>query len=213
MTLFVSGTGTEVGKTLITAALAHQAGPGWRALKPVASGLAAGGESDAGLLARIQGCAASDLCLYALQAPLAPPQAARIEGLALDWARIVAFCQGARVIVEGAGGLFSPLTEERTNADLARALDAPVLLVAGSYLGAMTHTLATLYAARAQGIEIVGLVLSQSEGGAEPEEMLQCLRPLAALPPVVCVPRLTAAEPWRQVPDLTQFLGATRTAR
>ena len=130
MKYFITGTGTDVGKTYVAALLMRQ--NNWRALKPVSSG-----SNDEDIL----GCTP----LYKFQTPTAPHYAARIENIKIDFTRIVDFCKTSGAdIVEGAGGIMSPLTETHTNFDLIKALGAPVILVAGNYLGTISHTLTAL---------------------------------------------------------------------
>ncbi len=130
MKYFVTGTGTDVGKTYITALLAKQ--NGWRALKPVSSG-----SNDEDIL----GCQP----LYKFKTPVSPHHAARFENVDMDFAAIVDYCKNSGAdIIEGAGGVLSPLTQTHTNLDLIRALNIPVILVAGNYVGTITHTLTAL---------------------------------------------------------------------
>lgn len=212
MSFLIAGTGTGIGKTLVTAALVSQLGAPWRACKPVASG-AVGSESDPAILAHAQNAAEADICLYSFPAPLPPHRAAEKAGVRLDWENIVDFCQGEALIIEGAGGLFSPLTAQRTNADLAHALALPVILVAGSYLGTLSHTVATLRAAAAESVRVAGIIISQNLDSATPESVAEDLRALEpALPPLFLLPRIHGAEAWRHLPDLRQWLGETGVA-
>lgn len=213
MSFFVAGTGTGVGKTLVTAALVSQLGPPWRARKPLASG-AEGMESDPAILARAQNATEADVCLHRFAAPLAPHRAAEAAGVNLDWRDIVRFCEGDRMIIEGAGGLFSPLTSTRNNADLVKELAMPVILVTGCYLGTLTHTIATLRAAEAEGVSVAGLVVSQHAGEPLPDIVAEDLRALqTGLSPIFLLPYLAGANPWRESPDMRQWLGETAASR
>ncbi len=209
MSLFVSGTGTDVGKTLVTAALAWQLGKPWRALKPLASGVVPQDtNSDPSILARAQKLPVADICLHALRAPVAPDRAAEMEGVILLWQEIVDFCEGEKILVEGAGGLYSPLTATHTNADLARALDIPVLLVAHTMLGTLSQVIATLRAAEADGLHVCGIVLSQRMGQAAPIKVAESLRALRpAAPPFFLLSHLPGTDAWMRVPDMRQWLG------
>lgn len=172
--LVVTGTDTEVGKTWVGCRLAEALRDGGaivRAVKPLESGCAAG-EPDPGedgvLLARAAGQASPGAALVRLVAPVAPPVAAEREGRALDWEALVRSTReavaGAQVaLVEGAGGLLSPLTWDHTAVDLAKALEAEVLVVAPDKLGVINHVRLTLAALRAAGLTCPGVVLSAPE--------------------------------------------------
>jgi dethiobiotin synthetase len=182
--LLVTGTDTGVGKTFLTAALlAHLRGEGVRvgALKPVATGASRIGEDwhsedGAALIEALGG--GVDLrrvvpILY--EEPLAPCVAARRAGTPLlqaDLLREVASAlewwstQADLMLVEGVGGLLCPLAEGTTVADLAIALDYPLLIVARRGLGTLNHTLLTVEAAQSRGLRVAGVVLN----GAEPTQ-------------------------------------------
>jgi dethiobiotin synthetase len=111
---------------------------------------------------------------WRFRAALAPGIAARLEGRALGVDAIAAFVRetfersSAGVdagFVEGVGGLLSPIAEDATNVELIRALGLGVILVAGTYLGAIGHALATIDAARLHGIPLAALVVNESEAG------------------------------------------------
>lgn len=222
--LFVTATGTGVGKTFITAALTAQcraAGRTVRALKPVLSGFdpddAAG---DAHLLLRAQGlpedAAGFDrIAPWRFAAPLSPHMAAAREGRAIDFDALVTWCRRAMadpadvLLIEGVGGAFVPVTDDKLVADWIAALDIPALVVAGSYLGTLSHTIATVEALRSRGIRIQGIVVSQSEESAgDVTEVAHTLRRLLAPIAVEICPRVTAdsPEPWRAAPPLLQIL-------
>lgn len=166
----VTGTDTEIGKTLVAAGLARalaDRGVEVRAVKPVESGtrLSERDREDGVLLARAARQEAPAEALVRLEDPVAPPVAADREGveLAMDgWCREVErIAAGAGLtLVEGAGGVLSPLTWRETSRDLAVKLDAPVLLVAPDRLGTLTHTLAALEALRSRGLEVLGVIYS-----------------------------------------------------
>lgn len=171
----VTGTGTEIGKTMVACGLARalsDRGLEVRAVKPVESGTAETerDREDGVLLARAARQEEPSEALARLRAPLAPPVAADREGIELSmdgWVRrIEEICADADVtLVEGAGGVLSPLTWDATARDLARALDAPVLLVAPDRLGSLTHTLTALEALRVGGLEVLGVVYSAPPEG------------------------------------------------
>lgn len=177
--LFVTGTGTDVGKTYCTAMLVRQLrarGVGVGVFKPVMSGFGDGAkiaESDAGVLLSAAGRAATLEEIEAISpwryaAALAPNLAARKEGRRVDLGEVLAFCREKEregyecLIVEGAGGVMSPVTDGETVLDWMAGLGWPALLVAGSYLGSMTHCLTALVALRDRGVRVCGVVVSES---------------------------------------------------
>ena len=173
----VTGTDTEIGKTMVTCGIARglaDAGVDVRAIKPVESGIDELEEEqrDGVNLARAARQSDPSRALVELGRPLAPPEAADIDGVALDmdrWCRhILREAESADIVlVEGAGGLLSPLTWDATARDLAARLDANVLLVAPDALGVLNHTLLTLEALDAAGLPVVGTVFSRSTEGDE----------------------------------------------
>jgi dethiobiotin synthetase len=186
--LFVAGAGTEIGKTYVTAALTRRLrahGP-VVTLKPLASGVPAPHdpafrESDTGRLLAAQGLPLDETTVAACSpwrftAPLAPDQAAALEGRSVDLAELVAWCRDriatARgpVLVEGVGGLMSPITGEATGLDWIEALGLPVLLVSGSYLGAISHALTAAEVLKSRGLTLRAVVVSESEGAPTPPE-------------------------------------------
>ena len=205
-TLFVTATGTEIGKTLVTAALCHQlraAGRPVRALKPVLSGYdpATLADSDPGVLLASLGEAATEEAVAAItpwrfSAPLSPDMAAAREGRRLDLAEILAYCraaQGDPLLIEGIGGAMVPLNERHTVLDWIAELGAPALVVTGSYLGTISHTLTTLAAIRARGVPIAGLVISESAESPVPlAETAETINRHAGPLPTVLVARLPA---------------------
>ena len=171
--MFVVGTDTGVGKTVVAAGLAwalRQCGIDVGVMKPVETGFSTRGPSDAATLRRAAGAPdpIEDVAPYRLKAPLAPLVAARKEGVRLSLQRIVhAFHRLAArhrfVVVEGVGGLMVPLTPTHTTLALAEALQLPILLVIANRLGAINHTLLTLHAAECRGLTVRGLVLNHPQ--------------------------------------------------
>ncbi len=157
--LFVTGTDTGVGKTVLCAMLL--AARGGRYWKPVQSG--AREDSDSLAVARLSGRGPGCLLpeAYRLAAPLSPHEAARLEGVRIDPARlgIPPLPAGEPLVVEGAGGALVPLAPGLLMTDLMAALGLPVLVAARSGLGTINHTLLTLEALRARGLDVAGVVL------------------------------------------------------
>jgi len=158
---FVTATDTAVGKTVVTRGLAtalRARGRDVAVFKPVQSGARANDPTgDAALLG-------AD-CIYAFSAPLAPLVAARAEGRTIALEPIAKRAEElARehelLLVEGAGGLLVPLADGFDMADLAVALGLPLVVVARAGLGTVNHTLLTIEAAQARGLELAGVVLN-----------------------------------------------------
>ena len=172
--IFITGTDTGVGKTIVAAVLARlirDSGANVAVMKPVTSGCdRVNGRlvsEDARLLAWAAGCDATDpdITPYLLEAPIAPSEAASREGVRIDPGRIgEAYRRLADrhdfVIVEGAGGLMVPLCGGFLIADLVKLLDLPLLVVARPGLGTVNHTLLTCFAARRMEIEVRGIVIN-----------------------------------------------------
>ncbi|MFE0702324.1 dethiobiotin synthase [Streptomyces sp. NPDC058872] len=166
--IVVSGTGTEIGKTVVTAAVAAVATAAGRSvavLKPAQTGVGPDERGDADEAVRLSGAAASSE-LGRFPEPLAPGTAARRSGLPPVGPREVAAAarrlaaEHDLVLVEGAGGLLVRLDEGGgTLADAASLLDAPVLVVAPAGLGTLNSTALTAEALRARGIEQLGVVV------------------------------------------------------
>jgi dethiobiotin synthetase len=174
--LFITGTGTGVGKTYVAALIARQlreAGKQVGVYKPVASGCEMRDgrliSPDAVALwtAAEQPATLEVVCPQMFAAPLAPHLAARAEGRRVDAALLRSGLEYWRercdvVLVEGAGGLMSPISDEDYNADLAEEFGIPILVVAANELGTINATLQTLITASTyrDGLEVAGIVLN-----------------------------------------------------
>ena len=171
--IFVTGTDTGVGKTIVAAALARllrMKGISVGVMKPVTSGCreenGALVSDDALLLCQAAGVACcEDVAPYLLRAAVAPAEAAKAEDVRIDLAHIKsAFDRLAAsyeyVIVEGAGGLMVPLSGGLLIADLARELGLPLLVVAGSGLGTINHTVLTCFAAQQMELGVAGVIVN-----------------------------------------------------
>jgi len=185
--LFVTGTDTGIGKTLVTAGLARLLTSQVRVgvVKPIESGceLDASGQSIPADAMRLREAArATDLPLeevvaYTLRVPLAPAVAAREEGVTIEPDRALRLIRRARsrsefVFVEGPGGLLVPLapgTPYFTVADLIEASDLPVLLVASASLGTLNHTLLTARELERRRIPLFGVILNHLSSKEGPE--------------------------------------------
>jgi len=173
ISLLITGTDTGVGKTWVGRALSHAlvaAGRRVVAVKPVESGCAGAGShlEDGALLAAATGQLEPKAALFRFAAPIAPALAAEREGGTIDldalMLQIEGLSQGAEVLlVEGAGGLLSPITWEWTVVDLARSLGAAALVVAADRLGTINHTQLTLSALELAGVDLAGVVFTAPE--------------------------------------------------
>jgi dethiobiotin synthetase len=170
--LLVTGTDTGVGKTLVGAALTlllARSGLDVAVMKPVESGVPQpdGLGEDGKLLRWASGSRqpVEEITPYRLVEPVAPSLAARRAGIDIDWSDLLgrALRLHARhqfALLEGAGGLLTPLAEKRSVADLAAALGWPLLVVCRCDLGTINHTLLTLEVARQRGLRVAGWVIN-----------------------------------------------------
>lgn len=193
--LFVTGTDTGVGKTVVSAALVRAAvARGERAvgMKPVASGCrmtAHGLRSDDAEALRAAGNVAAayeDVNPYAFEPPTAPHLAAAAAGVTIDIGRILAgyrrlAATADRVVVEGVGGWLVPIGERATMVDVVRALELPVVLVVGMRLGCINHALLTVQAVQLAGCRLLGWVANHVDP-AVPEGYFEALAERLAAP-------------------------------
>ncbi|MER7809894.1 dethiobiotin synthase [Streptomyces sp900116325] len=180
--LVVSGTGTEIGKTVVTAAVAAvavAAGRSVAVLKPAQTGVAPGEPGDVFEVRRLAGEAVTGVELARFPEPLAPDTAARRAGMTPVHPEQIAEAaeklatEHDLVLVEGAGGLLVRFDEEgATLADAARLLAAPVLVVTSAGLGTLNTTALTSEALRARGLGCLGVVVGSMP--AEPDLAARC---------------------------------------
>jgi len=175
---FVTATGTDIGKTFITAALARQAkalGKSVAAYKPVMTGFdpAYLDGSDAGILLKALDWPADEKHLarvapFRFREPLAPSMAARLENRVFPFDDLVAktglMLAGPEdvVLIEGIGGVMAPLDGQHAVIDWIAALSVPTLLVAGSYLGALSHTLCALSVLEQRDIPVRAVIVNET---------------------------------------------------
>lgn len=204
---FVTATGTEIGKTFVTAGLIRLLrayGRPVEALKPVVTGFdaTAAAASDPGVLLAALGRppGAPDIeriAPWRYGAPLSPDMAARRENRPIDIDKLVEFCRCAvaahrgTLLIEGIGGVMVPLDDRHTVLDWMALLKLPVLLVAGSYLGSLSHTLTALEALKRRGLTVTALVINETPGSPVPlADTLLTLSRFAA--PIMLLPRMPA---------------------
>lgn len=196
---FITGTGTDIGKTWLCCALLRhwrQQGLQPRACKPVLSGYAAAtaADSDAGQLLAALGGDLRDIETIApwrFAAPLSPDMAAAREGRRIDFdalvahTRCVASADFSPLLVEGVGGVMVPLDDTHTVRDWIAASGLPAVLVAGSYLGSLSHTLTALEALAKVGAGVTAVVVNESpQSSVELAETVVVLARHAAVPVV-----------------------------
>jgi dethiobiotin synthetase len=207
---FVTGTDTEIGKTLISSALLYalvQGGMRAAGMKPIAAGATVRDgimhNDDVDALA-----AASNVSLpselaapYLLHEPAAPHWAAALECVHIDGAHIMA-CHARiteladAVVVEGVGGFQVPLSDRFDTADLAQQLGLPVVMVVGLRLGCINHALLTAEAIAARGLTLAGWVANAIDPQMRHvEASLEALSKRLAAPLLGCVPHLPQASP------------------
>lgn len=207
--VFIAGSHTDVGKTWAACAILKAArDKGWsvEALKPVVTGYLPSVATDTSDPGRLLSALGRDLSAQALaamsplrfEAALSPPMAARLEGVTLTLADLLAVCRPVLaaqtadlLLVEGAGGVMSPMAEDATGLDLQLALGLPTILVGGSYLGGVSHTLTALEVLRARGLAVLGVVVSQSADPDAPDfrQTVAAIARFAGDVPVLAAPR------------------------
>lgn len=202
--IFVTSSGTEIGKTYVSAMLTRELKA--RAIKPLVSGIdeETFAESDPAALLAAMGedvgfANAGLVSRWRFKAALSPDMAARREGRSIDFGELVDECVTAAkkhdpLIIEGVGGLMVPLDATHTVLDWMKALDAKTglasILVVGAYLGTISHTLTALTIMRAEGLTPRVIVLSEKEPGPVPaQETAETIERFSGGVPVRIVPR------------------------
>lgn len=192
---FVTGTDTEVGKTLVSCALLYLLGQKYSKVsgfKPVAAGMRDidGHWANEDLLALQQVSFSQDICPYPLHEAIAPHLAAKHQHIELDYQVILQAyrsiqAQSEVVVVEGVGGFCVPFDESTTSADFASDCQLPLILVVGMKLGCINHALLTVEAIQQRGLQLSGWV-ANSMGTP-----MQCLdENIATLTSLLPAPRL-----------------------
>lgn len=186
----VAGTDTGVGKTFVSAMLA--AGLSASYWKPIQSGLA--GTTDTEIVQQLSGLPAAAFLpeAYRLSAPISPHASSALEGEVITLSRLRLPQVKGRLIVEGAGGLMVPISEEALLIDAIHDWGLPVLLVTRSRLGTINHTLLSLAALRAYGIQVVGVVMNGG-GEAVSRQAIEFYGKVRVLAEIPKLPELNAA--------------------
>ena len=215
--LFVTGTGTGIGKTFVTAAIAHaatRAGRSVRAYKPVASGFAENDlrDSDPGVLLQSLGRAptleaVNEISPWRYIKPVAPYLAAEGEGREVPYGAVVDFTKEALrgtedlILVEGIGGVMAPVDRLHTVLDWVSALSIPAILVAGTYVGTISHTLTALGVLRAAGIRVCAIILNETLGSpVSAAEQGAAIGLFASGVPIYVLPYVEGERSWMRVP-------------
>jgi dethiobiotin synthetase len=211
-TVFITATGTDIGKTFVaTGLIRHIRGRGRAvdAVKPVVSGFDPDTWQDsdpAALLAALGRPSALDeverVSPWRFKAPLSPNMAARREGRVIAFQDVVEFCRrsmaGRRgvLLIEGIGGIMVPLDDRRTVLDWMSVLRIPIILVAGSYVGTISHTLTSLEVLARRNLNVAAVVVSESEGSpASLEDTVATVQLFADSIEVLGIPRLPPGAP------------------
>lgn len=182
--IFITATGTDVGKTFVAASLIRllrQMGRTVDAIMPIVSGFdpAQAATSDPGSLIAALGQPFSPETLdrvspWRFRAALSPDLAARREGRTIDFEAVVAFCRNAverrrdMLLIDGVDGIMVPLDEQRTILDVMMALRLPLILVTGSYRGTTSHTLTALDSLYRRDLNVLATIVSETAGSGVP---------------------------------------------
>jgi dethiobiotin synthetase len=208
--VFITATGTDIGKTFVTTGLIRHfrgASRPVEAIKPVVSGFDpdAWNESDpaALLTALARPLVPQELdriSPWRFKAPLSPDMAARQEARALPFQELLEFCRRTMaacrgtLLIEGIGGTMVPLDEHRTVLDLMSLLRIPIILVAGSYVGTISHTLTSLEVVARRNLDIAAVVVSESEASAASlDDTVAAIQRFADAIDVIGIPRLATS--------------------
>jgi dethiobiotin synthetase len=204
--IFITATGTEVGKTFVAASLIRHLrhmGRSVEAIKPVVSGFdpEQAATSDPAVLLQALGFPATlpnigRISPWRFRAAMSPDAAARQEGQRIDVDQVIAFCKSAVeqrqeiLLIEGIGGVMVPLDEQRTILDVMMELQLPLILVTGSYLGTISHTLTALDALFRRDLSVLAVIVNETPGSSLPlAETVAAIARFAH--PVIGLPRLT----------------------
>jgi len=222
---FITATGTGIGKTLVTTSLCHQlnmAGRKVSAIKPVISGYDPFDKvNDTALILDSLGMDATaenieKISPWRFAAPLSPDMAAKNEGKKIDLSEVVDFCKSWEklaldiLLVEGAGGVCVPLNDKNTTLDLIDQLGFKIILVTGTYLGTISHTLTAFNTLAARGIPVHALIINESENStvslAQTRDSIANFVPKETV--IITVPRQTYTDNnkklWENIPDISK---------
>jgi dethiobiotin synthetase len=208
--VFITSTGTDIGKTFVARGLIKQLrarGRTIEVLKPVVTGFdpRTAQTSDTGRLLSALGRTLTpehiaETSPYRLREPVSPDLAARLEGTSIDFKALTAFCRNAigrhkdALVIEGIGGIMVPLDDRHTVLDWMIEIDLPVILVAGSYVGTLSHTLSALDVLDRNELKVAAVVVSETaDSAATLADTADTIRRFAAGIEVFALPRLPEA--------------------
>jgi len=157
-TLFITGIGTGIGKTIVSAVLTEKLKSDY--WKPIQSG-----DLDDSDTLKVKGLVSNTASVfhteaYRLTQPYSPHKSAAIDGITIDLNKIIAPKTNNNLLIEGAGGLMVPLNDEYLMIDLIKKLDVEVLLVSQNYLGSINHTLLSVAMIKQYDIKIAGIIFN-----------------------------------------------------
>lgn len=202
--IIVTGTDTEIGKTVFSAALTGALGASY--WKPVQAGTDEDGHGDAETVARLSGRPVLPSA-YRLKTPCSPHRAAEIDGVTIERERLVLPQVEGPLVAEGAGGVLVPVTRQMLFADLFAHWGRPVVLVARTGLGTINHSLLSIEALRSRGVPILGIAFV-GEGVEDSEATIAAIagvKRLGRLPRLPDLTRETLAEAFAANFDIEDF--------
>ena len=190
MSFFLTGTDTEVGKTVICAWLmVHYQYHYW---KPIQSGM---DSPDTETIQKITGFDDSFFSppAYELQQPLSPHESAKRDGIKIELANFLLPRKKTKIIVEGAGGILVPINEKHFIVDIIKKLKLPILLVARSGLGTINHTLLTVSELKKRNLPLLGIILNgkRNQSNKEAVEKYSGVSVVSELEPIKTLDRKT----------------------
>lgn len=178
---FIIATGTNIGKTYVSCSIIRnliRKNNSVLGLKPIISGWEENNdEMDSNKILKAMGREANienieTISPWRFSAPLSPDMAANLENTEVDFQEVVDFCNKAKdlseyLIIEGAGGVMTPINTSKTFLDLIEEVNIPAILITGSYLGSISHTLTAVNALKSRNIIIDRIIISESENGVD----------------------------------------------
>jgi dethiobiotin synthetase len=185
---FITATGTDIGKSFVTCHAIKQLknkGKSVAALKPVISGFNINSDSDTSQILASLGLDKSMENIEAISPwrfdlPLSPDIAARQQGVSINFEELIEFCQKSALqdylLIEAAGGVMVPLNEDYHSCHWMAKLDFKNILVAGSYLGSISHTLSAIESMRSYGAKLHAIIINQSQDCVGLEDMVETLK-------------------------------------
>ena len=226
---FITASGTDVGKTLVTTALCwqlRQQSMKVTALKPVATGFSTQDKySDSALILKSCGLTPTSSMIETITpwryaAYLTPSMAAPQERDQVDFSRLIDFCKSHTsldsdaVLVEGVGGIMAPLTESKTVLDWMQQLRWPTLLVGGTYLGSISHTLSSYEVLKAYNVPVRAIIISETDKSTVPlDDTVAALQGFVNPDmPIVKIPRIQPADNlWQHVPLISWLVNEKKS--